>query len=81
MRSLGKYQHILSSTGNFRFTSSYHTKNKRYHLRAHLVNQDLLNQENGGIAGLLIMRSHLIHKEKSWPAIKRTINQSKTMYS
>ena len=50
MRSLGKYQHILSSTGNFRFTSSYHTKNKRYHLRAHLVNQDLLNQENGGIA-------------------------------
>lgn len=50
MRSLGKYQHILSSTGNFRFTSTYHTKNKRYHLRAHLVSQDLLNQENGGIA-------------------------------
>ena len=50
MRSLGKYQHILSSTGNFRFTSTYHSKNNRYHLRAHLVSQDLLNQENGGIA-------------------------------
>lgn len=50
MRSLGKYQHILSSTGNFRFTSSYHTKNKRYHARAHMVTQDILNQENGGIS-------------------------------
>lgn len=50
MRSLGKYQHILSSTGNFRFTSSYHTKNKRYHVRVHMVTQDILNQENGGIS-------------------------------
>ena len=50
MRSLGKYQHILSSTGNFRFTSSYHTKNKRYHARVHMVTQDILNQENGGIS-------------------------------
>ena len=50
MRSLGKYQNILSSTGNFRFTSSYHTKNKRYHARAHMVTQDILNQENGGIS-------------------------------
>lgn len=50
MRSLGKYQNILSSTGNFRFTSSYHTKNKRYHARAHMVIQDILNQENGGIS-------------------------------
>ena len=50
MRSLGKYQHILSSTGNFRFTTSYHTKNKRYQVRAHMVTQDILNQENGGIS-------------------------------
>lgn len=50
MRSLGKYQHILSSTGNFRFTTNYHTKNKRYHVRAHMVTQDILNQENGGIS-------------------------------
>ena len=50
MRSLGKYQHILSSSGNFRFTSSYHSKNKRYYMRMHLVNQGILNQENGGIS-------------------------------
>lgn len=49
LRSLGNYQHILTSTGNFRFTSNYHTKNKRYRIRAHIVTQDLLNQENGGI--------------------------------
>lgn len=50
MRSLGKYQHILSSTGNFRLTTNYRTKNKRYHVRAHMVTQDILNQENGGIS-------------------------------
>ncbi len=49
LRSLGKYQHILTSTGNFRVTSNYKTKNNRYHARAHVVMQDLLNQENGGI--------------------------------
>lgn len=49
MRSLGKYQHILSSTGNFRFTSSYFTKNKKYNLRLHYAAQDILNQENGGL--------------------------------
>jgi hypothetical protein len=49
VRSLGAYQHILSSTGNFVFTTNYHTKNKRYNIRAHLVAQDVLNQENGGL--------------------------------
>ncbi len=49
LRSLGKYQHILSSTGNFRFTANYHTKNGRYRFRGHVVTQDILNQENGGI--------------------------------
>ena len=50
MRSLGQYQHILSSTGNFRFTTSYNTKGNRYKLRTHIVMQDILNQENGGIS-------------------------------
>ena len=50
MRSLGKYQHILSSTGNFRFTTNYNSKNNRYKLRTHIVKQDILNQENGGIS-------------------------------
>ncbi|MEO8934033.1 MAG: putative porin [Xanthomarina sp.] len=49
LRSIGKYQHELTSTGNFRFTSSYKTKNNRYIANAHIVMQDLLNQENGGL--------------------------------
>jgi len=49
MRSLGNYQNILTSTGNFRFTSSYNTKNQKYILDIHFVAQDLLNQENGGL--------------------------------
>tara|TARA_R110002050_G_scaffold273113_1_gene417014 strand:- start:263 stop:2212 length:1950 start_codon:yes stop_codon:yes gene_type:complete len=49
LRSLGKYQNILASTGNFRFTTNYQTKNKRYNVRAHIVTQDIMNQENGGL--------------------------------
>lgn len=49
LRSLGKYVNQLASTGNFRFTTNYNTKNKRYYLNAHFTGQDLLNQENGGI--------------------------------
>ncbi|NNK88846.1 MAG: putative porin [Flavobacteriaceae bacterium] len=49
LRSLGKYQHILTSTGNFRVTANYKTKNQRYRARAHIATQDLLNQENGGL--------------------------------
>ncbi|TYP77403.1 putative porin [Aquimarina intermedia] len=50
MRSLGKYQHALSSSGNFRSTASYSTPNKRYSLKAHFVAQDLMNEENGGLS-------------------------------
>lgn len=49
LRSLGRYQHMLTSTGNFRTTVSYHTPNERYHLRTHFVSQDLMNEENGGL--------------------------------
>lgn len=49
VRSLGKYQHILTSTGNFLFTANYHTKDRRYNARAHVAAQDILNQENGGL--------------------------------
>lgn len=49
VRSLGTYQNALTSTGNFRSAFSYRTKNDRYHIRAHWVAQDLLNQENGGL--------------------------------
>ena len=50
LRSLGKYQHTLSSTGNFSFTTNYQTKNKRYKMRGHIVMQDTYNDENGGIS-------------------------------
>ncbi len=49
LRSIGKYINQLSSTGNFRFTTSYNTKNKRYYANLHFVVQDILNGENGGI--------------------------------
>ena len=49
LRSLGKYQQALTSTGNFRFTTNYKTKNNRYHARAHIYMQDILNEENGGL--------------------------------
>jgi hypothetical protein len=52
LRSLGKYINQLSSNGNFRFTSSYNTLNKRYYLNFHFTGQDFLNGENGGISSI-----------------------------
>ena len=49
LRSLGKYQNNLSSTGNFRFTTSYVTTTKRYGMNLHFTSQDFSNQENGGL--------------------------------
>ena len=49
LRSLGKYINQLSSSGNFRFTTSYNTLDKRYYLNFHFTGQDFLNGENGGI--------------------------------
>ncbi|MCT4628478.1 putative porin [Winogradskyella sp.] len=49
LRSLGNYQNALTSSGNFRFTYNYKSKNSRYKTNGHIVLQDLLNQENGGI--------------------------------
>jgi hypothetical protein len=49
LRSEGKYINQLASTGNFRFTTSYNTKNKRYFANFHFVGQDISNEENGGI--------------------------------
>ncbi len=52
LRSLGKYVNSLSSTGNLRFTTSYFTKNKRYEANLHFTDQDILNNENGGVMNL-----------------------------
>lgn len=52
LRSLGKYINQLSSTGNFRFTTSYNTLNKKYYANFHFTAQDILNGENGGIVNM-----------------------------
>ncbi len=49
LRSLGNYQHAITSTGNLRFTTNFKTKNRRYLAKAHITTQDLLNEENGGL--------------------------------
>ncbi len=49
MRSLGKYQHELAGATNFRFTGNYLSKNQRYSLRFHYVNQANEQQANGGL--------------------------------
>lgn len=57
LRSLGKYINNLTSSGNFRATSSYFTKDKRYHINAHFAGQDISNQENGGIVDVSLFES------------------------
>ena len=49
LRSLGKYQHSLSSSGNFRFSSNYNSKSSKYKLLTHYAQQFILNQENDGL--------------------------------
>ncbi|MFI0491545.1 putative porin [Flavobacterium sp.] len=49
LRSLGKYINQTNSNGNFRFTTSYATKNDRYSVNSHFTSQDISNAENGGI--------------------------------
>lgn len=57
LRSNGKYINNIASSGNFRFTTSYFTKNKRYFLNAHFTGQDISNQENGGIIDISLFES------------------------
>ncbi len=49
LRSLGFYQHMLVSSGNFRTTINYNSPNTRYHLKTHFASQDLSSEENGGL--------------------------------
>ncbi len=49
LRSKGKYSNQGNSSGNFRFTSSYNTLNRRYFANLHFTGQDILNGENGGV--------------------------------
>lgn len=49
VRSLGHYQHALTSTGNFEFTTNYHSPNSKYRMRAHFSSQGITNEQNGGL--------------------------------
>lgn len=49
-RSRGKYQQEEVTSGNFRVTANYVTKDGKYRMRAHVAAQDILGQENGGLA-------------------------------
>ncbi|WP_434036854.1 putative porin [Formosa sp. 4Alg 33] len=49
LRSLGQYQHILASSGDFEFTTNYKTKSERYIAKIHFLAQDISNEENGGL--------------------------------
>jgi hypothetical protein len=49
LRSLGNYQHFLSSSSNFIFSTNYNSKNSKYFLKTHYASQNLFSEENGGI--------------------------------
>lgn len=49
LRSLGKYVNQPTNSGNFKFTASYLSKNKKYQNNFHFVDQDISNGENGGL--------------------------------
>jgi hypothetical protein len=52
IRSIGDYFNNLTSSGQFRFITNYHSLNKKYFLKANFIGQDIFNQENGGIKTL-----------------------------
>ncbi|PQJ14117.1 putative porin [Nonlabens tegetincola] len=54
VRSAGDYARTLTSTGIFKFTANYVSKNKKYKAIAHTTFQDLSNQENGGIVAIAV---------------------------
>ncbi|OOG77016.1 putative porin [Flavobacterium sp. A45] len=52
LRSEGRYINQEARTGNFRFTTSYNSKDGRYVANAHYVAQKIQNEENGGISNV-----------------------------
>ena len=49
LRSLGNYRNSLASHGNFSTFFSYRNPSERYSIRGHIMTQDLMNEENGGL--------------------------------
>ena len=49
LRSLGKYINQATVAGNFKITTSFTSKNKKYQNNFHFLDQDISNGENGGL--------------------------------
>ena len=49
IRSLGAYRQSLVSSGNFRMSFHYESPKGQYAIKGQVVNQDIFNQENGGL--------------------------------
>jgi len=52
LRSEGRYINQQAKAGNFRFTTSYNTKDGRYIGNLHYTSQKIENEENGGISNV-----------------------------
>ena len=52
LRSEGRYINQQVKSGNFRFTTSYNSKNGRYIANGHYTSQKLQSEENGGISSV-----------------------------
>lgn len=52
LRSEGRYINQESKSGNFRFTTSYNSKNGRFIANMHYTSQKIENEENGGISSV-----------------------------
>lgn len=52
LRSKGFYQRELSASNNLTFSGHYISKNQKYELFSHYINQNISNEENGGISNL-----------------------------
>lgn len=63
LRSLGKYQHILTNGGRFRFTTNYRSPSERYFLRFHYQSQHSDLEENGGLTANSIKDFEAENKE------------------
>jgi len=52
LKSEGRYINQMSRSGNFKFTTSYNTKDGRYIANMHYTSQKIENEENGGISNV-----------------------------
>lgn len=52
LRSEGRYINQETKSGNFRFTTSYNSKDGRFIANLHYTSQKLQNEENGGISNV-----------------------------